>query len=106
MTPGLLAALAAAAAVALLLPCPARPPDPRSGDAWGGPAGSAAADGGASGVGWLHRHRLLWSLLGAVGAWAFVSGTAGAVLARPWARRCGSASGAPSRRPPDASARR
>ncbi|MCM3516849.1 type II secretion system F family protein [Nocardioides sp. P86] len=81
MTPGLLAALAAAAAVALLLPSPARPPDPRSGDAWGGPAGSAAADGGASGVGWLHRHRLLWSLLGAVGAWAFVSGTAGAVLA-------------------------
>jgi Flp pilus assembly protein TadB len=57
----------AALAVALLLPVRAVLADPR-------PALPAT-----EAIGWLHRHRLVWSLLAGVGALVFVQGRAGPI---------------------------
>lgn len=71
MSPQLLAALAAALAVALLVPPRTRLPAPRP-----APVRAAGAD-----QGWLRRHRLLCAVLAGVGAEVFVGGTAGVVAA-------------------------
>ena len=64
---GWLAVLGAAAAAALLArPRPSLPDPPRT-------------RGPAPPVGWLHRHRLLWSVLAGAALWAFLSGTVGVV---------------------------
>lgn len=65
---------AVAAALAILLLVPPRPSLPV-------PAPTRPAGGPDAARGWLQRHRLLWSVLAGVGAWAFLGGRAGPVAA-------------------------
>lgn len=66
----LAAALAGSLAAALVVPTRPRP---------AAPARDHAVPG--AGVGWLMRHRLLWSLLAAVGGAVFIGGASGSVAA-------------------------
>jgi Flp pilus assembly protein TadB len=71
--------ICAAGAVALALPAPPRLPAASAPGAAPRTAPSGAASRTAESVGWMHRHRMLWSVLAGVGVAAFVQGRAAPV---------------------------